>query len=110
MVTAEAAMVLPVLVCLTVALVWVLMLGAGQVRCVDAAREAARLVARGEDPAVVEAAVDRLAPGDPAWTLDSVGGLVVVRVTTQVRPPLPLLGEPTAVGLSAEAAAAEEPP
>ena len=54
MVTAEAAMVLPVLVALTAALAWVVTLGIAQVRLVDAAREAARLAARDEPAATVQ--------------------------------------------------------
>ena len=109
MVTAEAAMVLPVLVCLTVALAWVVLLGVAQVRCVDAAREAARMAARGEQPATVDAAVARLAPGDASWTRSDSGGLVVVRVNTTVQRRLPLVGGLPAAPLSSDAAAAEEP-
>ena len=45
-VTAETAMMLPVLVLITLALVWLLALAAAQTRVVDAAREVARAVAR----------------------------------------------------------------
>src|SRR5882757_7128413 len=47
-VTAEAAVVIPVLVTLTGLLIWGLMAGAAQVRCVDAARAGARAAARSE--------------------------------------------------------------
>lgn len=42
-------MVLPALVAVTVGLVWLLSVAAAQVRTVDAARETARAVARGDD-------------------------------------------------------------
>ena len=48
-VTAELAMALPLLVAVTVGLVWLLAVGAAQLRVVDAARETARAVARGDD-------------------------------------------------------------
>lgn len=46
--TAELAMALPLLVAVTVGLVWLLAVGAAQIRVVDAAREAARAAARGD--------------------------------------------------------------
>ncbi|MFF5496344.1 TadE family type IV pilus minor pilin [Streptomyces aquilus] len=56
-VTAESAVVLPVLVMFATALVWGLLVVAAQIQCVDAARTGARAAAR-EDPAdaVVEVA------------------------------------------------------
>ena len=44
-VTAELAMALPLLVAVTVGLVWLLAIGAAQLRVVDGARETARAVA-----------------------------------------------------------------
>jgi len=110
MVTAEAAMVFPVLVCLTLALAWTVFLGVAQVRVVDAAREAARLTARGEDAATVDAAVNRIAPGAARWSASDRAGLVVLQVSTRVHPQVPLIGGLAGVTLSAEAAAAEETP
>ena len=49
--TAELAMVLPLLVAVSLGLVWLLAVGAAQVRAVDAARETARALARGDDQA-----------------------------------------------------------
>lgn len=109
MVTAEAAMVLPVLVSLSVALAWLVLVGVAQVRCVDAAREAARLHARGEPAAVVDRAVASLAPGPASWEVTEQGGLVHVSVQTSVRPRLPLIGDLPALDLSSDAAAATEP-
>ena len=48
-VTAELALGMPLLVALTAGLVWLLAVGAAQVRTVDAARETARALARGDD-------------------------------------------------------------
>ena len=54
-VTAELAMALPLLVAVTVGLVWLLAIGAAQLRVVDAARETARAVARGDAEAAAVA-------------------------------------------------------
>ena len=48
MVTAELAVVAPFGVALTLLLLWIVSLGLTQVRLVDASREAARVMARGE--------------------------------------------------------------
>jgi len=109
MVTAEAAVVLPVLVCVSVGLAWLVLIAVAQMQCVDAAREAARLYARGDDTAVVSDAVRRLAPTGAQWTAADRGGLVVASVTAEVRPSLPLAGQMPAVALTADAAAAVEP-
>ena len=61
-VTAETVMVLPVLVAMTLGLVWVLALAATQVRVVDAARETARAVARDDGRAPAVALGQRVAP------------------------------------------------
>ena len=47
-VTAELALGIPVLMSLTVGLVWLISIGVAQVRMVDAARETARAAARGD--------------------------------------------------------------
>ena len=55
-VTAEAALVLPVLVLFATALVWGLMVVAAQIQCVDAARAGARAAARQDSGSSVAAA------------------------------------------------------
>ncbi|MFD4607932.1 TadE family type IV pilus minor pilin [Streptomyces sp. NPDC058451] len=55
--TAEAAMVLPVLVLVVTTLIWVLLVVLAQIQCVDAARAGARAAAR-QDP---EGSVTRVA-------------------------------------------------
>lgn len=56
-----------------------------QVRCVDAAREAARLAARGDEASAV-AVVGSIAPAGAVVRLHRDGGVVVATVT--VRPDL----------------------
>jgi Flp pilus assembly protein TadG len=60
--TAELAVVLPVLVLVIGAAMTAVSVLLAQLRCVDAAREAARAAARGEPAAVVRAAAARAAP------------------------------------------------
>lgn len=72
-----------------------------QVRCIDAAREAARLAARGDRTVAVDVA-GRVAPPDADITLREDGEFVTATVRAGV-PLLPL------VVLSAEAVAVREP-
>lgn len=72
-----------------------------QVRCIDAAREAARLVARGDD-ARAEAAARRIAPHDAVLALRHDGDFVVARVTAHSA----LL---PGLSITAEAVSATEP-
>lgn len=71
-----------------------------QIRCVDAAREAARLAARGEGEAAT-AAARRVAPSGAVVHVGQDGGLVVARVSAVTVLP--------GFSVSAEAAAAPEP-
>lgn len=73
-----------------------------QVRCADAAREAARLAARGDEDGAAQA-VSALAPAGAAWSL-SGGDLVTATVTA-----VPAGGLLPGVVISASAAAAREP-
>ena len=85
-VTAETAVLLPVLLIVLAAAVGVLACVAGQLRCIDAARAAARVAARGDDPALVRTAAERLAPPGARVTIGSTGDVVEVLVSAQVRP------------------------
>jgi hypothetical protein len=55
-----------------------------QVRCVDAAREAARLAARGDDRSAVDVA-RRVAPGGAQVQLRRDGAVIVATVTVHSR-------------------------
>ena len=109
MVTAEAAMVLPVLVALTAALAWVVALGVVQVRLVDTAREAARLAARNEPMEQVHRAAMAAAPEGSRLQVRRDDDQWVAEVTVQVGTDLPLVGSLPAVGLAARAVSAAEP-
>jgi len=85
-VTAEFAMLLPPV--LLVFLLGISLVGTvhAQLRCVDAAREGARLAARGEERARVVATAESLAPSGADATLERSGDFVVVTVTATARP------------------------
>lgn len=88
-VTVEAAIALGSLVLVTVAAVGAVATVASSVRCMDAARELARLAARGEPDRGRDVA-GRLAPGGAAVVLTTAGDEVVAEVSAAAVPPLPL--------------------
>ncbi|MEW1655971.1 TadE family type IV pilus minor pilin [Streptomyces sp. NPDC093707] len=79
-VTAEAAVVLPVLVAVAAALIWGLLAACARIACVDAARAGARAAARQEPPAQVLAAARAAAPRGARIAVAREGDLVRVRV------------------------------
>ncbi len=81
-VTAEAAMVLPVIVAFVIVLIWLITVGIAQVRVVDAARDTARALARGDDEVVAVAVGLRSAPTDADATVTRDGSTVTVEVTS----------------------------
>jgi Flp pilus assembly protein TadG len=107
-VTAELAMAIPVLLAVTLGLVWTLSLGAAQVRMVDAAREAARAAARGDD---AESALERgreVAPAGARLTMTTQGDKVVVSGAVDVDGIGGVLAVLPSVRLTATAVAARE--
>lgn len=90
MVTAEIATVLPTLVVLLLAAVWSVGLASAQLRCSDAAREAARAAARGEDISVVRDVALAVAPEGAAVEIDHADGMVLIEVHAPVALPPPL--------------------
>lgn len=103
-VTAESAVVLPVLVVFATALVWGLLVMAAQIQCVDAARTGARAAAR-QDPADAVLEVTRAtAPRGAEVTVSREGDQV--RVVVVAKPPA-LRGLPFEVREEAVAAAEE---
>lgn len=96
----EAAIALAALVTVLVLCVGALLAVSAQVRCVDAARETARLAARGDAGKAVSAG-NRVAPPHASITLRTDGELIVAVVSARA-PLLPLT-------LRAEAVAAREP-
>jgi hypothetical protein len=83
-VTAETAMVLPVLAILLAVGLWAIAVAGAQVRCVDAARDAARAVARGESDASASAAAAAAAPDGARIDVRHDGDRIVVVVSVTV--------------------------
>ena len=102
-VTVEAAMALAVLALVLAACLAGLACVIAQVRCADAAREAARLAGRG-DPDGAAAAVASLAPEGAALALGGSGDLVTATVAVGA-----VGGILPGVTIRATAAAAREP-
>lgn len=109
-VTAELALVLPVLVAVTIGLVWLLAVGAAQVRTVDAARETARAVARGDAEADAVARGRQVAPSGSTFTVVRTGEEVRVTVSDEVAGPGGLFAHLPAPTVRAEAVAGLEEP
>jgi Flp pilus assembly protein TadG len=107
-VTAETAVVLPVLLVALACALWVLACVASQLRCVDAAHAAARAAARGEAPAEVSAAARQVAPDGAAIEVSRVGDQVHVRVSATVTPFGSVLTVLPDMEVSGRAAAAAE--
>jgi hypothetical protein len=83
MVTAETAAVLPVLALLLTVALWSVSAVAAQLRCIDAAREAARAAARGEPAAQVRAAALQAGPAGATVSLALDQGRVSVQVSAR---------------------------
>ena len=95
MATAELAVAMPVLVVLMVVAVSAVTTALDQVRCVDAARSTARLLARGDDPAGAMRSGRALAPSGAILSASSGAGTVEVSVTGPAAPALRWLGVDT---------------
>ncbi len=106
--TAELAMAIPLLLAVTAGLVWLLCVGYSQVRVVDAARETARAVARGDDAASALAAGRRVAPEGVSLSIAHEGDLVRVTASGRLSGPGSRLPFARSVQLRAEAVALVE--
>lgn len=103
-VTAETAVALPSLLLVTAVLLGAVTAGAQQLRCLDAARDAARVLARGDAPDEAQTVVTRTAPG-ATLRVSADAGLVRAQVSRAIR--LPVLG--TSITLTGDAVTAVEP-
>lgn len=88
-VTVEAALAMCSLVVFLAVAVGAVAAVAASIRCVDAARELARLAARGE-PERGRAVARELAPGGAALHLVQNGDTITSEVTAEFLPPLPI--------------------
>ena len=101
-------MVLPVLVAITLGLVWLVSVAVAQVRVVDAARETARAFARDEPAAAALGLGERVGPSGSRITFTEAEGLVRVHVVATVEGPGGLFGFLPGVEVKGEAVAARE--
>jgi TadE-like protein len=110
-VTAEFALLLPSVVLLIGLVLGAATAGVAQVRCIDAARSAARLAARHESSAAVLAAARSAAPTGAVVRVSGGGSATgrggLVRVVVSARVSLPLPGRP-GVSVSASSTARVE--
>jgi len=104
-VTAEIAVALPALVLMVMAALGAVAVATAQLRCVDAAREAARAAARGDTLPVVRSVARQCAPKQAAVTVTAHGDQVAVAVSANVRL---LPGRGPAIAVQGRAAAAVE--
>ena len=109
MVTAETALALPALALVVGLMLWALLAVTAQLRCVDAARAAARSVARGDGLAESVAAGLRLAPKGAHIRVERGGGLVRVNVEATAGPGGSGSGFLPTVAVSADAVVADDP-
>lgn len=108
-VTAEAAAVLPVLLAVTLLMVWLVSVATAQVRVVDAAREAARQAARGEPDGVAVGHGAKVAPAGAAFSVARSGAQVRVTAVAEVEGPGGLFAFLPGPTVRAEAVAVREP-
>jgi hypothetical protein len=108
MITAELAVVLPALAVLIVFALWSVAAVTAQLRCVDAARIAARAVARGDSTDGSLAAARAAAPAGARVVISRSGDLVEVDVALTARLPGPWSGRLPGLALSGRAVAAAE--
>lgn len=104
-VTAELAVLLPVVVALLVALLGLASAASAQMRCADAARAGARAAALGEDDGSVTGVSQRVAGPGSAVSVARADGWVVVRVDR----PLTVAGLRLGLTVRGEAVTREEP-
>lgn len=108
MVTAEIAVVMPVLVVVLAMAIFALACVSAQLRCVDAARASARVAARGESQAAVVTAGRSLAPPAASVLVTTTGQLVQVDVSATVNPFSGVLRKIPGVPVTARAVAVVE--
>lgn len=110
MVTAEIATIAPFGVAFAFLLLWIVSLGLTQVRLVDASREGARLVARGESVEAAKLAAKKLSPDGAKITVTTGDRLVTVTVQAKSAMPVPFFSGIGAREMESSSVAAEESP
>lgn len=110
-VTAESALVLPIIAFFVLALLWMLAIGIAKVQTVDAARDAARAMARGDGSAAAIEVAQRSAPTGAHISVAANGSdRVTVTVTVRAEAPGWLLVPLPAVSIGSTATTPVESP
>ncbi|MFC9687523.1 TadE family type IV pilus minor pilin [Kribbella sp. NPDC056951] len=93
-ITTETAIVLPFLLTLLLAGIWCIGVVTTHLQCIDASRDIARALARGESPADIQSLIHQITP--PASTVTyQTTPTIQVAVKATPRPFLPFLPTPT---------------
>ena len=100
---------LPAIVCVLVLALWGVGVAVAHLRCVDAARAAARAVARGDDVSAARAAAAAIAPQRARVAVDASGRVVRVEVAAGVALPGPAFARLPVLTVRAAAVAQQEP-
>ncbi|MFG1818700.1 TadE family type IV pilus minor pilin [Kribbella sp. NPDC049174] len=108
-VTAEVAIALPVLLTLLFLGIWLIGVVTANIRCIDAARDVARAVARGESPETAQEIGRRTAPAGATVTISRTDSDIHVTVTASPHRNAPLLEALPATPITAEATVQSEP-
>ena len=108
MVTLETALALPVLVAVALGLIWLVSMGINQARCADAAREAARAIARDDSVEHAIALARKSAPPGASIRIDRAADEVTVVVSVAGHPSGLLFGQLPDFHVDASAVAATE--
>lgn len=108
-ITAETAIVLPILVVLLLVGLWAVGVVVANIRCVDAARDVARAVARGEPGDVAKRIGERSAPAGAVVGISRDGTDVRVVVDADVKLDWVLLSKVPSVEVRGQAAVQIEP-
>lgn len=110
MVTAELMTIAPLGVAFVFLLLWIVSLGLTHVRVTDAARESARLLARGESMETARSAARQHAPDGARVKVKDDDGTIVVTVTAKSRLPVPFFSRIGSRTVKATSVAARELP
>lgn len=108
-VTAEVAIALPVLLTLLFLGIWLIGVVTTNIRCIDAARDVARAVARGESAEAAQELGRRTAPANATITITRTDADIHVTVTATPNRNAPLLAALPTTPITAEATVQSEP-
>ena len=108
-VTAEVAIALPILLTLLFLGIWLIGVVTANIQCIDAARDVARAVARGESPEIAQEIGRRTAPSNATITITRTGPDIHVTVTATPNRNAPLLTALPATPTTAKAILQSEP-